>query len=302
MWNSSSNLVLVDCTFRQNSGGTDGGALFNELSTLEMTKCAFIDNSAESGGAIFNSEGCNTALNNCIFSANFALGGVAIGNSSSRLRITNCSFIANKHPENDTWRYEDRYTLVCSTFQEYHSSTDVANCIFWNGGREIFNEDAGSTVTITYCDIKGGRAAIHDPCEGVIWGEGNVDVDPCFVDPGYWHDNGTPDKSWDDFWVDGDYHLKSQAGRGDANEGRWTKDDVTSPCIDAGNPMSPIGREPFPNGGVINMGAYGGTQEASKSYFGEPVCETIVAGDIDGDCKIDFGDFHLMALHWLEEH
>ena len=34
--------------------------------------------------------------------------------------------------------------------------------------------------------------------------------------------------------------------------------------------MTPIGREPFTNGGIINMGAYGGTAEASKSYFGEP--------------------------------
>ncbi|GAF77473.1 unnamed protein product, partial [marine sediment metagenome] len=61
----------------------------------------------------------------------------------------------------------------------------------------------------------------------------------------------------------------------------------------------PIGLEPFPNGGRGNMGAYGGTAEASKSYFGEPLCETIVAGDINGDCKVNFLDFRLMALHWL---
>ena len=80
---------------------------------------------------------------------------------------------------------------------------------------------------------------------------------------------------------------------------RGTIDEVTSPCIDAGAPMSPIGLEPFPNGGIINMGAYGGTSEASKSYFGKPVCETIVAGDINGDCEINFKDFWFIALHWL---
>ena len=47
--------------------------------------------------------------------------------------------------------------------------------------------------------------------------------------------------------------------------------------------------------------AYAGTAEASKSYFGEPLCETIVAGDINGDCNLNFEDFRLMALHWLEE-
>jgi hypothetical protein len=98
-----------------------------------------------------------------------------------------------------------------------------------------------------------------------------------------------------------DYHLKSQAGRCGENEERWTTDDVTIPCIDTGNPMTPIGAEPFPNGGIINMGAYGGTTEASKLYFGGPLCEVIVAGDVNGDCKVNFLDFRLMALHWMEE-
>jgi hypothetical protein len=31
-------------------------------------------------------------------------------------------------------------------------------------------------------------------------------------------------------------------------------------------------------------------------------CETLVPGDINGDCKVDFADFELMALHWLEDH
>ncbi len=113
-------------------------------------------------------------------------------------------------------------------------------------------------------------------------GVGNINSDPCFADPN-----------------NGDYHLKSQAGRWDANEGGWAIDDVTSPCIDAGDPMSAIGLEPFPNGGIVNMGAYGGTAEASKSYFGVPTCEVVVPGDVNGDCKVDFLDFSIMALHWL---
>ena len=105
----------------------------------------------------------------------------------------------------------------------------------------------------------------------------------------------------DDFFFEGDYHLKSQAGRYDPNTQSWVIDDVTSPCIDSGDPDSPIGQEPFPNGGIINMGAYGGTSEASKSFFGEPICEIIIAGDINGDCKVDLKDFALIAIHWLWE-
>jgi hypothetical protein len=47
---------------------------------------------------------------------------------------------------------------------------------------------------------------------------------------------------------------------------------------------------------------YGGTSEASKSYFGEPLCEIIVAGDINGDCIVNFVDFALIAAHWLENN
>ncbi len=50
------------------------------------------------------------------------------------------------------------------------------------------------------------------------------------------------------------------------------------------------------------MGAYGSTTEASKSYFGGSVCQTIVAGDINGDCIVDLKDFAIMAFHWLDSN
>jgi hypothetical protein len=93
------------------------------------------------------------------------------------------------------------------------------------------------SATVTYCDIQGG------------WpGEGNIDVDPLFADP-----------------ASGDYHLKSRAGRWDLNSQNWAQDDVTSPCIDAGDPASDWSAEPLPHGQRINMGAFGGTPQASMS-------------------------------------
>lgn len=59
------------------------------------------------------------------------------------------------------------------------------------------------------------------------------------------------------------YHLKSQSGRWYNNQ--WVKDSVTSPCIDAGDPTSDYSNEPIPNGGRINIGAFGNTSTASKS-------------------------------------
>jgi len=261
--------VIVDCTFRGNSAVAGGAACadhFDNAARPEFIGCRFIGNNANLGGGML-SDASSSRLTNCIFSGNSAEEGGAMANRSSNwAQMVNCTFAGNSA--------SNGRALACSTYDpEYPAPSNVqlANCIIWNGGDEIFNANE-SSIVVSYSDITGG------------WdGPANIDADPCFADS-----------------MKSDYHLKSQAGRWDAKEGRWTIDDVTSPCIDAGDPASPIGHEPFPNGGIINMGAYGGTDEASKSYFGGPPCETIVAGDVNGDCIVDFKDFAIMALHWLE--
>ena len=60
----------------------------------------------------------------------------------------------------------------------------------------------------------------------------------------------------------GDFHLKSSIGRW--TDTGWVVDEVKSLCIDAGDPCDPVCAEPKPNGGRKNLGAYGGTKQASK--------------------------------------
>ena len=60
-----------------------------------------------------------------------------------------------------------------------------------------------------------------------------------------------------------DYHLRSQAGRWDGSQ--WVYDVETSPGVDRGDPASEYDNEPLPNGGRVNIGVYGNTNEASKS-------------------------------------
>ncbi|MFH0909620.1 MAG: right-handed parallel beta-helix repeat-containing protein [bacterium] len=60
-----------------------------------------------------------------------------------------------------------------------------------------------------------------------------------------------------------DFHLKSKTGR--FLNGSFVTDAVQSPAIDAGKPGTAVGSELAPNGGRINLGAHGGTPEASKS-------------------------------------
>ena len=207
--------------------------------------------------------------------------------SNSRLR--NCTVVGN---------YAHEGGGLSNRSPEGSSNAQLTNCIIW-GNRD-------SSGAVASAQIYGGTTYVRYSCIQGGWpGRGNINTDPCFTAQGYWADANDPNRSIDPndpnaVWVHGDYHLKSQAGRWEPATQTWIVDDVTSPCIDAGDPKGPIGFEPFPNGGIINMGAYGGTAEASKSYFGEPLCETVVAGDINGDCRVDYNDLAIMAFHWLD--
>ncbi len=117
-----------------------------------------------------------------------------------------------------------------------------------------FQYDDGSSVSI--------MAVADTGCSFTGWtGDGIVDADTLFVQPGCWADPAT-------VWVGGDYHLMSQAGRWDPTAQDWVQDDATSPCIDAGDVDSPTGQEPLPDGDRINLGVYGGTTQAGRSAGG----------------------------------
>ncbi|HJP30224.1 MAG TPA: right-handed parallel beta-helix repeat-containing protein [Candidatus Latescibacteria bacterium] len=57
--------------------------------------------------------------------------------------------------------------------------------------------------------------------------------------------------------------LHPQSTTGSYHEGSWTADASHSPAIDAGDPAAAFADEPDPDGGRVNIGAYGGTVEAS---------------------------------------
>ena len=68
--------------------------------------------------------------------------------------------------------------------------------------------------------------------------------------------------------LNGDFHLKSTEGRYEEGIG-WVTDATSSLLIDSGDTSSMIAtNEPTPNGGRVNIGLYGGTDEASKTPSG----------------------------------
>jgi hypothetical protein len=92
---------------------------------------------------------------------------------------------------------------------------------------------------------------------------------------------------------DGDYHLKSERGRYWPQYNVWVLDDVTSPCVDLGDPMLDPSNEPMPNGGRLNVGVYGNTPYASMSEW--PIPE-----DHNRDGIVNWLDAASLAAKWLE--
>jgi len=146
-----------------------------------------------------------------------------------------------------------------------NSNVVLTNSIIWDNTPKAILASGTSQPSITYTDVTGGWSGL-----------GNIHTDPLFARPGYWANAEDPSvvvgpEDPMAVWTEGDYHLRSQAGRWDPATSTWVQDDLTSPCIDAGDPTGPVGYEPLPNGGVLNAGAYGGTLQASRSYVAEPV-------------------------------
>jgi hypothetical protein len=194
--------------------------------------------------------------------------------SQSRPTIANCLIVGNRASDPNgaaVYCTDSNAVLVNCTIADNASGTQgaalaamnshvtVVNSILWaNTPRQIVAGGTGE-VFADHSLIAGGSAGL-----------GNIDADPLFAAAGCWVNAGDPTLTAapddpDALWITGDYHLRSQAGRWDADTGSWMADAATSPAIDAGDPGYPVNAEPLPNGAIINLGAYGGTIHASRS-------------------------------------
>ena len=273
---TESSPMITGCTFSGNWAKYRGGGIGNfEQCSPRIVDCTFTGNSAgEGGGAICNYSDSNPIITNCIFSGNIADSyGGAMKNYESSPLVTNCTFADNR---------ADR--LCGGIWDEASGGMRLTNCILWGNRDDTGGGEAaqiavdGDEVSVSYCCIEGWS--------GVLGGPGNFGLDPLFVDP-----------------KNGDYHLKSQGWRWDRDRNRWDYDEVTSPCIDAGNPGMLTREEPITvpedpdnDWGVnirIDMGAYGGTAEASMAPYG-----WALLADLTNDGVANLWDFAVEALKW----
>jgi hypothetical protein len=147
------------------------------------------------------------------------------------------------------------------------SAPVINNSIFWkNTDVDVAWEDPSDPCCVVTCSY------IKQSVRG--WGNINSE-DPMFAD-----------------YAGGDYHLLSQRGRHRPSTNEWILDEVTSPCVDAGQPWVEPSEERMPNGGRLNIGAFGGTYYASMSQWP-------LAGDVNRDGVVNMTDFALVAESWL---
>jgi hypothetical protein len=277
MTNVYSEPILINCTFSQNSGVGEGiisgGGMLNINGNPTLINCVFdrnliIGTHAGHGGGMYN-RGGNPTLTNCIFTLNSAIGGEYTAYAGGMLnrqgnpRLTNCIFCGNS--TND----------YCGGIYNSDGKPMLTNCILWDNS-DI--DGVGEFAQICTSGV-GGPFINYSCIQGLdtFAGQGNIGEDPCFADSS-----------------NDDYHLKSMAGRWDPTSESWIKDEVSSPCVDTGDPNSDLRGELWPHGKRINMGAYGGTPQASMSLL-----DVGNIADLNNDDSADYVDVMLFTDKWL---
>ena len=221
--NSSPDIENV--IIKENYSNHVGGGIYCYSSNPSLINVTISENFADKGGGIYcvNS---NLLLTNALIENNTASGGLGSEGGGIFCDASNPIITSATISENTTWGSGGG--ICCFN----NSNPILLNCILWNDStQEISFYEFGSTntITISYSDIQGGEAGIVVTNNNgtVNWLEGNIDANPLFACP-----------------QNGDFHLT------------WANfpipDSTMSPCIDAGDPASPLD----PDGTIADMGAF----------------------------------------------
>jgi subtilisin family serine protease len=209
----NSNPLVTGCKFANN----DGPGMINDGSSPTVIGCEFVGNWASDnygGAGMDNRYDSSPTVVNCNFLGNFigSYGGGMFNYDRSHPNVINCTFSGN-HAGRKI--YPSDKGDGGGMYNGDGCRPKVANCIFWGNTDADGNDQSAQ--------ISGGVPVISYSCiehlTGSLGGTGNIGANPLFIGPGHWDDNGTPNYTGDDSWVDGRYYLS--AGR--------------SPCIDAGD-------------------------------------------------------------------
>ena len=247
-----SNVTITNCVLRDNLGyyNSFGAGLYAQRSVVIVANCTLAANSAPSvrgGGAYCAGAGTDVTFRNCVFSLNQADTGAgvygewvldaslpaSVRTQRARVSVINCTIARNE------LAWLGAVAGYAAGIQAADIELVVTGSILWH--------NTGAALAVTGYGAASADRVVYSDVEGGWPGRGNLNVDPLFADA-----------------ASEDYHLRSNYGRYDPLRGGWINDPDHSPCVDAGDPTASIGEEPVPNGARVNMGAYGGTKQASK--------------------------------------
>ena len=308
---SNSSPTIKNCIITNNlSGGRAGGIYCGNDSSPIISNCIITNNIATRGygGAIACFYYCSPTITNCIITNNLAQGNGHHGggiycHEHSDAIVANCIVTANSagHRGGGLYAYWSSPTFINCTvigntaeqgggigsFRE--SNPFVINCIVrdnispYGDQLALINTssiwpgtDIPTSMTVSFSNIQGGQAEVYvqEGCD-LIWGNGNIDIDPNFVDTGYWNDANTPTDPNDDFFVSGNYHLLP-----------------ASDCINAGDNTSlpsastaDIDGEQRIFDDIVDMGA----DEVVTNPF-----------DLNDDGVIDYLELAVLTDEWLQ--
>jgi serine protease AprX len=278
---NNSEPQIQDCSIMNNIAKSAGGGIASQSgSSALIAGNRVFDNEASNGGGLYIANSKNTKLSNNLIYRNRSTGsGGAMQLWGAPILCENCVFYGNS-------AVVEGGAIGCA----YTDGAVLSNCIFWANsapaGPSIYlrYKQSGTTypsvMTVSYSDLEKGLAGIvvEKGCT-LNYGPDNIDAEPLFVDT-----------------AKGDFHLESAYGHWNVSKQSWVNDKYTSKCIDRGDPTSDWTAELWPHGQRINMGAYGGTPEASKSTstVGNPA-------DFNHDGSVDELDLRLFSFKWLIE-
>ena len=197
--------TIKDVTVKDNTCNDMGGGIYVFESSINLINSIISGNTAPIGSAVsfYGNQGGNPdgSIVNCLISGN--IGGVLLDGSDIELR--NCTIYGN------------------SSEMNLYGESLITNSIVW-GGHTI---NVGGILGVSYSLIEGGKSNINYPFDAsLVWGDGNIDSGPLFVNP-----------------ANSDYHLRAD-----------------SPCIDSGTldgaPSIDIEGTARPAGTSHDMGAY----------------------------------------------
>lgn len=203
-----SRVLVEDCYFQGKYGDNDDIDLWGESvlpcvirnnlfdlpeydDRINPTRCsAIIEGNIIMGsndhGMVLRDKGSPLVMNNLIIGC--SSGGIAVENSCTATLINNTIVNCGRGLRLfDLGRWDPPYSL-----NPGGGTATVVNCIIWGCSQSITLADSsntgladrGSHIAILHSDIEGGRegVSVSGSQSTLVWGEGNLDADPLFVD------------------------------------------------------------------------------------------------------------------------